>query len=178
MGAGENAKGITIGMIGAGAGEDAIGLTIGGLGCGAGENMIGLQAALLGMGAGENLSGINLAGLGMGAGSHLKGISVVGLGAGAPKVSGITIAGIGSGGQELKGIFVSGALIKVVDDGQLTGFAASAFNQIKGTQKGVSLGIVNYTYKLKGFQIGLINIVRDNPKYLRILPLINWNFSD
>ena len=139
--------------------------------------MFGIQAALIRMGAGENLTGINITGLGMGAGSKLKGLSLTGLGAGAPKVSGITIAGIGSGGIELKGLFISGAIVKVIDDGQLTGFDASAFNQIKGTQNGVSLGIVNYTYKLNGFQFGLINIVRDNPKYLRILPLINWHFD-
>ena len=49
-------------------------------------------------------------------------------------------------------------------------------NGIKGKQTGVSLGIVNYAYELKGIQIGLINYVRENPKYLKVLPLINARF--
>ena len=139
--------------------------------------MLGLQFGLFGIGAGENLTGINIAGIGAGAGEHLKGITIVGGGAGSKNVTGLTIAGIGAGGVNLKGIFLSTIINKVVDDGQITGIAISGFNQIKGTQKGITLGVVNYAYELHGFQIGLINYVRDNPKYLRILPLINWHFD-
>ena len=63
------------------------------------------------------------------------------------------------------------------EDGSLTGFSASLYNQIRGRQTGVSLGLVNYAYTLNGFQIGLINYVRDNPKYMRILPVLNAHFK-
>jgi hypothetical protein len=49
-------------------------------------------------------------------------------------------------------------------------------NQIEGRQSGLSIGIVNYAWELNGIQIGLINYVRDNPKYLKVLPLFNAPF--
>ena len=58
----------------------------------------------------------------------------------------------------------------------MAGLAVSSFNYIKGTMKGVSIGIVNYAHQLKGIQIGLINIVKSNPKLTRILPVINVHF--
>ncbi len=61
--------------------------------------------------------------------------------------------------------------------GRITGFSASAFNYFKGSQNGVSIGIVNYAYHLNGIQIGLINYVKNNPKGLKILPIINFNFK-
>jgi hypothetical protein len=64
----------------------------------------------------------------------------------------------------------------VKDNGVMNGLAVSAFNFIKGTQRGVAIGIVNYAYRLRGLQIGLINIVRDNPAGRNVLPIINWNF--
>jgi hypothetical protein len=67
--------------------------------------------------------------------------------------------------------------MKVNKKGRLTGVSISAFNQIKGYQSGVSIGIVNYAAKLHGIQIGLINYVRDNPKFLKVLPVINFRFD-
>ena len=40
----------------------------------------------------------------------------------------------------------------------------------------IAIGIVNYAYRVKGAQIGLVNIVRSNPRYLRILPNFNSSF--
>jgi hypothetical protein len=67
-------------------------------------------------------------------------------------------------------------MIRIEEEGCYTGLAASACNYIKGQQNGLALGIFNYAHKLKGFQIGIINYVRDNPKFLKILPIINFNF--
>ncbi len=37
--------------------------------------------------------------------------------------------------------------------------------------------IVNYAWKLdKGVQIGVVNIIRDNPKGLKVLPVFNAGF--
>ncbi|MCX6569363.1 MAG: hypothetical protein NT147_10000 [Candidatus Aminicenantes bacterium] len=48
----------------------------------------------------------------------------------------------------------------------------------RGTLNGLSIGIVNYAWKLeKGVQIGVVNIVRDNPKGLRVLPIFNADFD-
>lgn len=176
VGAGENLTGLNIGLLGVGAGENVIGINIGGLGVGAGENLTGLSFGLLGVGAGEKLTGITIAGLGAGAGEKLTGLTICGLGAGAPSIRGVTIAGLGLGGKSISGLSVALGTVMVKDDGVISGLNISAFNYIKGTQKGVAIGIVNYAYRLKGIQIGLVNIVRDNPRGRVVLPIINFNF--
>jgi hypothetical protein len=62
-------------------------------------------------------------------------------------------------------------------EGTFNGFSISAFNQVKGDQKGIMLGAVNYTHTIKGIQIGIINIVKENPKGLRVLPIFNMHFG-
>lgn len=176
LGAGNNVKGINIGLIGAGAGETMFGINIGGMGIGAGKDLIGFNLGGLGVGAGEKVMGITLAGLGAGAGDRLVGLTICGLGAGAPVVKGLMIAGIGIGGKHIAGLSVTPGVVHITDDGVYTGLSVSAFNYFKGTQKGVAIGIVNYAYRLKGLQIGLVNIVRDNPRGRVVLPIINFNF--
>jgi hypothetical protein len=176
VGAGENLTGINIGGFGVGGGGDVKGLNIGGLGAGAGENMIGLNIGGLGVGAGENLIGINIGGLGAGAGEKLVGLTIGGLGAGSERIQGLTIGGLGVGGEVLEGAQLAVGTVIVPRGGRMIGFSLSAFNYIRGKQTGLSIGIVNYCWQLKGVQIGLVNIVRDNPRYLKVLPLINANF--
>ena len=176
IGSGGDLSGFNLGFLGAGAGNNVIGINIGGLGIGAGQNITGLNIGGLGVGAGEKLAGINIAGLGAGAGKKLIGLTICGIGAGAPEVKGVAIAGIGLGGHNLSGLFMSLGTIQVRDEGVMKGVTISAFNYIRGIQKGISIGIVNYAYRLKGVQIGLINIVRDNPRGRTFLPLINFCF--
>lgn len=173
-GAGRNLKGLTVGLLGAGAGRDIVGVTLGGLAAGAGGDITGLTIGLLGVGAGENVTGISVGGVGIGAGNKLKWINVGGVGVAAPMISGLTVAGFHARGEQIKGVTLAFGWVKV--EGNLSGFSASAFNQIKGRQTGVALGIVNVAYELNGVQIGLINYVRDSPRYRKILPIINANF--
>ena len=175
-GAGGDMSGLNIGLLGVGAGSDLSGINIGGFGAGAGKNMAGLNIGLFGVGAGENLTGINIGGIGAGAGEELRGLTICGLGAGSPTIKGVTFAGAGVGGVDVRWIALAIGTVQIKNDGHLTGFAASGFNYIKGTQHGLSIGIVNYALRLKGIQLGLINIVRENPKGLRILPVMNANF--
>ncbi len=119
------------------------------------------------------MTGIVIGGLGAGCGGEFKGIAIGGLGVGAPVIRGLVVGGFGTGGQEVHGILLSGIWNKISNEGTLNGFSMAAFNQIKGNQSGISLGIVNYAWHLNGFQIGLINYVKDNPKFLRLLPIIN-----
>ena len=175
-GAGGSMTGINIGGIGIGAGHNVTGITIGGLGAGAGDNMTGINIAGLGLGAGERLSGINLSGLAAGAGERMAGLTVCGLAAGAKEIIGLTLGGLAVGGEILKGVHLAGGMVHVVKDGRLIGFAGSPFNYIRGSQTGLSIGIVNYAFRVKGIQLGLINIVRDNPRYLKVLPVFNTSF--
>ncbi len=179
LGSGGSMRGIFLGGLGVGCGGDISGILIGGLGAGAGGNLTGFSFGILGIGAGKNVSGITIGGLGAGAGGKISGITFGGLGVGAPAIRGLTLGGLGIGATDIKGISIAIGTIRIEDEekeGNYSGIAASAFNYIKGEQTGVSIGIVNYAYKLNGFQFGLINYVRDNPDFLKILPLVNFNF--
>lgn len=129
-----------------------------------GGDMAGLQLGILGPAAETKMTGLNL--------------GLIGIGAGAPKVRGLAVAGIGVGGVDLTGAFLAGAMVRVEQEGRLTGLAVSAVNYLKGTLNGVSIGLVNYAWHLaKGFQLGLVNIVRDNPPGLKVLPVFNTHFK-
>jgi hypothetical protein len=177
LGAGNNVTGINLGGLGIGAGKTLKGINIGGLGAGAGEDIIGLNIGGLGLGAGRLLEGVNIGGFGVGSGQKLVGLTICGFGAGSQEVVGLTIGGFAIGGQVLKGIHLAGGMVHVSKGGQMFGFAASSFNFIKGSQNGLTIGIVNYAFHVKGVQIGLVNIVRDNPRYLKVLPLMNTSFE-
>jgi hypothetical protein len=177
-GAGENMSGFGMGLLGIGAGDDISGIFIGGLGVGAGGNGKGILIGGVGAGTGDNFSGFGFGLVGMGCGDHLQGIAIGGIGAGAPKVTGLAIGGVGVGGKEFTGAAFAIGTVRIENNGVFKGGALSAFNQIKGRQNGITFGIVNYAYELHGIQIGLINYVRDNPLLLKMMPLINFNFSN
>jgi len=54
-------------------------------------------------------------------------------------------------------------------------FTAAAFNQASYNMVGLQIGIFNTAGSLHGVQIGVLNYVGDNPKWARILPLVNLN---
>ncbi len=192
IGAGGNLSGFNFGGLGVGGGENVSGITIGGFGLGAGKNLKGISIGGLGVGAGETINGITIAGLGVGAGKELKGLVMSLLAAGSPKIKAIAIAPV-VGGESVNGLIVApihllvGPIKKFKhgDDGEtreetngtFKGVSVSIFTKVNGQQNGVSLGLVNYTRKIKGVQFGLINIVKENPKGLRILPIFNMRFG-
>lgn len=190
VGAGGDLSGINIGGLGVGSGGNLSGVNIGGIGVGSGGNVTGLNIAAVGLGAGGRMRGLNIAGIGLGSGESLEGISIACVAAGSPAVTGLAIAPV-VGGLKVKGIIIAPAWMRVggdkpkkkdvadssyvanVQEGEFTGISVSAFNRVLGTQKGVSLGVVNYTKRIRGVQFGLINIVRENPRGLRVLPVFN-----
>jgi len=177
VGAAENVGGLQLAGFGIGAGGNLTGISMAAFGVGAGGDITGISITGLGVGAGEKIKGITISGLGVGAGNELCGITLAGLGAGSRTLRGLTIAGIAVGGKELKGVQLALGTVRVADDGCMSLFSASAFNHVQGIQSGLSIGLVNYARRLVGLQLGVINIVKDNPKYLRILPLFNAGFK-
>lgn len=174
IGAGRDVRGVVVGGLGVGSGGDMRGVIVGGLGIAAKDSLRGVSVAGLGIGAGREARGVLVAGLGIGAGELLDGLAVAGLGVGARAVRGIAIGGLGVGAHDLLGLAVSGALVRVVDDGRLRGAAVAPVTWVQGAQRGLSVGLVNYAWSLTGVQLGLVNIVRDNPRPRRVLPLVNW----
>jgi hypothetical protein len=193
VGAGNNLKGINLGGLGAGAGNDVKGITFGILGAGAGNDMMGINIGGLGVGAGGNVSGLNFGGLAVGSGGSVKGfsmsllavgsgeevagISLAGLAVGGPKVSGIQAALV-IGGEAVQGISIAPAYFRIEGfDGYMKGFSVSAFNHIEGDVFGICIGIFNWAFSVRGFQLGILNHVKSNPKGLRWLPIFNTSFG-
>lgn len=192
VGAGKNLSGLNVGGLGAGGGENVTGISMALLGVGAGKNLRGISIGGLGVGAGETVTGITIGGLGVGAGKELRGLVISCLAAGSPKVKAIAIAPL-VGGVSVRGLIIApfhllvgpekkpkGRDEKPIEDanGTFKGISVSIFNKVNGHQKGAMLGVVNYARKIKGVQFGLINIVKENPKGLRILPIFNMRFGN
>jgi len=100
------------------------------------------------------------------------------------------LAGLGLGSTErIRGLAVGGGLVIApevvgVAAGLFTGFYIDRidlenFMHVKRVNKrltGLSIGLVNTTDQLRGLQIGLLNHAANNPRGLRLLPLVNAHF--
>ncbi len=177
VGAGNNLKGINIGLLGVGAGNDLYGINIGGLGVGAGGDVVGLNFGGLAVGSGGSVKGISMSILVVGSGEQVVGISLAGLAVAGPKVSGLQAALI-VGGEQVQGISLAPAYFRIEGmDGYMKGISVSAFNHVQGDVFGICIGIFNWAYAVRGFQLGVLNHVKSNPKGLRWLPIFNTSFG-
>src|SRR6185503_8063826 len=125
-----------------------------------------------GAGAGGDVTGITIGGIGIGSGGTLRGLAIGGVGVGAPRISGIVIASA-AGGEDVRGAVLAPVYFKIEKYGSVRGVTASAFNHVKGDQRGLSIGLFNYAWELHGVQVGLLNYARNNSPGLRLLPLFN-----
>ncbi|MEI6509114.1 MAG: hypothetical protein WCO54_11570 [Bacteroidota bacterium] len=147
-----------------------------------------INIGLLGVGAHHSIKGVTCAGVVIGSSGSLKGFSASGIVTISDTISGAAVAGLLVGSQKANGIIVSG--LSVLSEGdikgvaltpgylrsdKLNGFAVAGYNNINQT-KGITVAIINTTKSLHGIQLGLINYAANNPKWLRVLPLINLHF--
>jgi hypothetical protein len=102
----------------------------------------------------------------------VEGITIAGVGVGAPRVRGLVVS-LTTGGEDVKGVLLAPAFVHIPRDGSFTGFSASAFNQVKGTQHGLTLGIFNFAHELHGVQLGLLNYAGNNRGIAKLLPFVN-----
>ena len=121
-----------------------------------------------GVGVGGDARGIVIGGVGMGVGGTMEGLAVGGIGVGAPRLRGVAIGGVGVG------LVIAPAYFKVEELGTFRGVSVSAFNDIRGEQRGLAIGLLNIADELHGVQIGLINIAR-NKESLGVLPFFNYH---
>jgi hypothetical protein len=123
----------------------------------------------------------------LGAGGSVSGLAIAGVGVGSPTLKAIVIAPAVAA-IEVKGLVIAPAYLQVgsknskweksgVNDPVIKGIAISAYNNIRGEQKGLTIGLFNYAQKQKGFQLGILNYVKDNPRGLRLLPIFNTRFG-
>lgn len=173
-GAGRDAVGIIFGGLGAGAGQDMKGIVVAGLGAGAGRDFVGIAVSGVGTGAGRDFTGVSLSGIATGAGGTLKGLHMAGIAVGASTVRGIILSGFAAGGQDVKAFSFAPGYFYIDEGGVQQGVSISAFNRIKGSQEGLTIGIVNWARHLDGLQIGLLNFA-GNKSRMKWMPIANWN---
>ncbi len=75
----------------------------------------------------------------------------------------------------MTGLAVAGAYFQITPDGHFRGVAVSAFNHVRGTQRGLTIGLVSYARRLHGLQLGLLNYAGNQPPALRWLPFVNFH---
>lgn len=183
--------GITATTLGVTAQHDIRGITIAGLGIVAQRDIVGLNATGLGLVAEGSVRWVNLAGLGVVGQSKISGLSVAGLGvvSGGGSIEGVALSpgvvesadgvrGIILGGYRVKGQRVAGLSLNPVmlKAREFSGVAVGAHNEVMGRQRGLTIGLYNYARQLQGVQIGVLNYAGNNPRWLRLLPLINVHF--
>jgi hypothetical protein len=187
-GAGGSARGLFVGGIGAGAGGDISGVLLAGIGAGAGGivkalaisgvaagaggNFVGIAISGVASGAGGDMTGLSLSGVAAGAGGTLKGVVIAGIAVGAPHLEG-GFAALAVGAKEARAVVLAPAYFKIERGGTFRGGSASAFNEIRGSMTGLTIGLVNYAWSVNGVQIGVINVIADQKSH-PFLPVFNW----
>jgi hypothetical protein len=166
------------------------GIAVSGLGLSVGGAVGGLQVAGLGVRADDGIGGITLGVLGASSGADLSGLTVTGgflhareslwgFSATAGPIVAETVQGVAAGNVLVQdagaGLLVAPLYLHSGRDGTLTGLSISAFNHVRGRQRGLSIGLLNVTRTLSGVQLGLFNYAGNNPRFLRLLPGLNLN---
>ncbi|MFH1571329.1 MAG: hypothetical protein ABIL09_25290 [Gemmatimonadota bacterium] len=199
----DHLRGLTIGLGGAVLPGDAWGIGVGGLGIGTGDlvgavlsagyagsegRVRGLLVGGVGGFARERLDGVAVSLGGVGSAGHLRGIVLSGL----VTAAGDSITGLATGlggvwaGDCLRGVALGGVTclapaVVGVSTGLFNGAILREVNLeeflviYKASQRhtGLAIGLVNYTRNLHGVQLGLLNWAGNNPRWLRLLPLVN-----
>lgn len=172
-GVGGNLRGIAVGGVGVAAGGNVTGLVLGGIGAGAGGSLRGIAISGIGSGVGEDLTGLTISGIGAGAGGTMRGVGIAGVGVGAPRLEGLFLASA-VGALHAHAIVIAPALFRIEPGGSFRGASLSAVNYVRGSQHGLTLGIVNYARSVNGAQIGVINIIAQQRSH-KVLPIVNWD---
>ncbi len=71
---------------------------------------------------------------------------------------------------EINGIAKGIAFGGILNGAKPEEFSISIHNE---AFRGLQIGLFNFTRRLKGVQIGLLNYAGNNPKFLRLLPVVN-----
>jgi hypothetical protein len=102
----------------------------------------------------------------------LKWVSIAGIGVGAPQIRGVAIASA-VGGEDVRGLVIAPIYFRIANYGTMRGVNVSAFNNVKGTQRGLAIGILNIARSLDGVQLGLLNYA-GNKHRAKLLPIVNY----
>ena len=123
---------------------------------------------------GHDLTGLAIGGVGVGAGGSARGllVSLGGVGAGE-RLSGVIASGVTAFAPHMRGLSLSAANGIAVGSRYLPGGSGGWFETVNERFTGLSVGLINYSRELKGVQVGLLNYAGNNPRWARLLPLVN-----
>jgi hypothetical protein len=171
---------INVGLFGVGTSHNNLnGLSAGGILIGSGGSINGLSiSGIMTMADGNDskISGVAISGLGVGSKNAINGFSFAGFMVGTEgDINGFTssVIHVNCDGV-LRGIAITPGYLK---SNIFKGFSISGYSK-SNESKGLTIGLYNRTKKLKGVQIGVLNYAENNPKGLRITPLINFHFKE
>jgi len=103
--------------------------------------------------------------------SRINGIHLVPFFGKSEYVNGMQLGFIIEDTVKINGVQIGGfASTHIMNGVQIGGLHGS--DQMRGLQ----IGILNIAFNLHGLQIGAINYAKNNPKFLRLLPIINMHF--
>ncbi|MGD8726545.1 MAG: hypothetical protein PVH40_02815 [Gemmatimonadales bacterium] len=190
--ANRNMHGINVAGLGLVANRDMHGINIAGLGAVANRDMRGISIAGLGVVANGSMEGLTVAGLGAVANRGITGIAVAGLGVvanhrpitgaaitvgelrGEAGIRGFAVGGYRVCTDDMRGWSTAVAWTKIEE---LRGVSVAGVNYVYGSQRGLTIGIFNYTEELHGVQIGLLNYAGNNEGIAKILPIVNAHLN-
>ena len=78
------------------------------------------------------------------------------------------------GAEQTHGLMIAPIYFKIPRDGRANGVNISAYNDVRGTQQGLAIGLFNYARHLDGVQVGILNYAA-NKRSARLLPLFNYS---
>lgn len=120
------------------------------------------------------MQGINAAGLAVVGEAPVVGLTAtLGAAESASAIRGITAAGYRVRAPNVDGVSGAIGMMRTTD---LRGLSIAGYNEVKGVQLGVTIGVYNSAEVLNGVQIGLLNRAKNNAPSFRWLPLINAHF--
>jgi hypothetical protein len=121
------------------------------------------------------VSGVNIAGLGVVGLERVRWLSLTAGGIeSARRIEGFALGAYRVKSPEITGASLSALMVRTRD---LHGLAVASYTRVRGTQRGVSIGLFNDANRLHGVQIGLLNRVRRSDGSSSILPLVNARFD-
>lgn len=168
---------INIGLIGVGTAKNNLnGFSFGGILVGSVGNINGLcVSGLITMADGANsvISGLVLSGIGIGAHEAINGLALGGLAVGTDGyINGVasSLTYI-SAKDNFKGLAVTAGYL---NSKIFSGLAIAGYTNTT-QMNGISFALFNRTKELHGVQLGLLNFAANNPKSLKLIPLINFH---
>ncbi len=74
----------------------------------------------------------------------------------------------------MRGVVIAPLYFRIANGGQMRGVNLSAYNDVRGTQRGLAIALFNYARNLDGVQLGLLNYAGNKSRGTRLLPIINY----